>query len=135
MNDLIAGQVDLMIDLMGNSLPQVRAGSIKAYAVTADRRREAAPDIPTVDEAGLPGFHIAGWHALFVPKGTPAAVITNNAAAVAAMADPTVRKRLTDLSQDIPPREQQTPAALDAFHKAEIAKWWPVLKAANITAH
>jgi len=96
---------------------------------------DAAPDIPTVDEAGLPGFYMSVWNALWVPKGTPKGVIAKlNAAAVVAMADPAVRKRLADLGLDIPPRDQQTPEALAAFHKAEIEKWWPIIKAANIKA-
>ena len=96
---------------------------------------DAAPDIPTGDEAGLPGFYMSVWNALWVPKGTPKGVIAKlNAAAVVAMADPAVRKRLADLGLDIPPRDQQTPEALAAFHKAEIEKWWPIIKAANIKA-
>ena len=116
-------------------MPQVRAGKIKAYAVLDKTRLAAAPDIPTVDEAGVPGLHISFWHALWVPRGTPKEVITKlNAAAVDALADPGVRQRLADLGQDIPPGEQQTPEALRAFHKAEIEKWWPIIKAANIKA-
>jgi tripartite-type tricarboxylate transporter receptor subunit TctC len=135
MSDLVGGQIDLMIDMVSNALPQVRAGTIKAYAVTSNRRLETAPDIPTVDEAGLSGLHISVWHGFWVPKGTPASMIaTLNAAVVAALADPAVRKRFTDLGQDIPSREQQTPEALRAHHKAEIEKWWPMLKAANIKA-
>jgi tripartite-type tricarboxylate transporter receptor subunit TctC len=113
----------------------VRAGSVKAYAVTAAHRSAAAPDIPTVDEAGLPGFHVLSWHAIWVPKGTPKTVVAKlNAAAVDALADPAVRKRLADVGQEIFPREQQTPEALRAFHAAEIEKWWPIVKDANIKA-
>ena len=113
--------------------PLARAGTIKAFAVTDKARLAAAPEIPTVDEAGVPGLHIAIWHALWMPKGTPGSVIAKlNAAVVAALADAGVRKRLADLGQEIPPREQQTPAALVAYHKAEIEKWWPIIKAANI---
>jgi tripartite-type tricarboxylate transporter receptor subunit TctC len=134
-NDLVAGHIDFMIDLPPNSLPHVRVGAIKAYAVAAKTRLAAAPDIPTVDEAGLPGFYMAGWQALWVPKGTPATAIGRlNAAVVEAMANPTVRSRLADLGQQIFPREQQTPEALGTFHKAEIEKWWPIIKAANIKA-
>jgi tripartite-type tricarboxylate transporter receptor subunit TctC len=133
MQDLIAGQIQLMLDQSSNSLPQVRNKQIKAFAVTAKTRLAAAPDIPTVDEAGLPGFYISVWHGLWVPKDTPMPIIAKLTAAVqAALADATVRKRLVDLGQDIPPREQQTPEALAAYQKAEIAKWWPIIKAANI---
>jgi tripartite-type tricarboxylate transporter receptor subunit TctC len=133
MQDLLAGQIDMMIDLAASSTPQVRAGNVKAYAVTFKTRLAAAPDIPTVDEAGLPGYYVLSWHAIWVPKTTPKTVIAKlNAAVVDALADPTVRKRLADVGQDIYPREQQTPEALSAYHKAEIEKWWPLVKAANI---
>jgi tripartite-type tricarboxylate transporter receptor subunit TctC len=133
MQDLIGGQIQLMLDQSSNSLPQVRNKQIKAFAVTAKTRLAAAPDIPTVDEVGMPGFYISVWHGLWVPKGTPKPTIAKLTAAVqAAFADPTVRKRLADLGQEIPPREQQTPEALAAFQKAEIEKWWPIVKAANI---
>jgi tripartite-type tricarboxylate transporter receptor subunit TctC len=131
--DLIGGQIDLLFDQAVSALTNVRAGKIRAYAVTAKTRLESAPDIPTVDEAGLPGFYMSVWNALWVPTRTPKEVIVKlNAAAVDAMADPVVRKRLGDLGLDIPPREHQTPEALGAFHKAEIEKWWPIIKAANI---
>jgi tripartite-type tricarboxylate transporter receptor subunit TctC len=134
-NDLVAGHIDMMIDLAPNSLPHVRAGTIKAYAVTAKRRLAVAPEIPTVDEAGLPGFYMAVWQAIWAPKGTPVPVVAKlNAAVVDALADPAVRSRLSELGQEIYPREQQTPEALGAFHKAEIEKWWPLIKAANIKA-
>ena len=133
MQDLVASQIDMMIIQAAVALPQVRGGAIKAYAVTAKSRFAAAPDVPTVDEAGLPGLHISGWFALFAPKGTPRPVIDRlNAAVVDALADPAIRARLADLGQEIPPREQQTPEALAAFHKAEVEKWWPIIKAANI---
>jgi tripartite-type tricarboxylate transporter receptor subunit TctC len=133
MQDLVAGQIDIMIDQAANSLPQVRAGTIKAYAVTDKTRLAAAPDIPTVDEAGVPGLHISIWHALWMPKGTPKDIITKlNGAVVDALADAGVRKRLADLGQDIPPREDQNPQKLAAYHKAEIEKWWPIIKAASI---
>jgi tripartite-type tricarboxylate transporter receptor subunit TctC len=134
MQDMMAGQIQLMFDQAATSLPLVRAGSTKPYAVTAATRLAAAPDLPTVDEAGLPGFHIAVWTALWAPRATPRAIIDKlNAAVVEAVADPAVRKRLTEeLGQDIPPREQQTPEALYAYQKAEIEKWWPLIKAANI---
>jgi tripartite-type tricarboxylate transporter receptor subunit TctC len=133
MADLMAGQIDMMIDPTINTLPQVRAGHIKVYAVTAKNRLAAAPDIPTVDEAGLPGFHVSNWTALFAPRGTPNAVVARlNAAIVDALADPAVRTRLAASGLEIFPREQQTPEALAAFHRAEIDKWWPIIKSAGI---
>jgi tripartite-type tricarboxylate transporter receptor subunit TctC len=133
LQDLVAGQIDMMIDNPTNSLPQIRAGSIKVYAVTAASRLAAAPDIPTVDEAGLSGFYISHWHALWVPAGTPKNVVGKlNAAVVEALAQPAVHSRLADLGQEIFPRELQTPEALGALQKAEIEKWWPIIKAANI---
>jgi tripartite-type tricarboxylate transporter receptor subunit TctC len=131
--DLLAGHIDMIIDDPTNCLPHVRAGKIKAFAVTAPRRLAAAPDIPTVDEAGLPSFYFSRWHALWAPKGTPHDVIAKlDAAVVAALDDPAVRSRLAELGQDVFPREQRTPAALAAWHKAEIEKWWPVIRAAGI---
>jgi len=135
MQDLVAGQIDFMIDTAANSLPQIRAATIKAYAVTAKTKLAAAPEIPTVDEAGLPGLHAQNWQAIFLPKGAPREVVAKlNAAATAALADPNVRRRLADIGQQIYPREQQTPEALAAFQKAEIDKWWPIIKAAGIKA-
>ncbi len=133
MNDLLAGHVDMMFDQAANSLPQVRAGTIKAYAVTASARLAAAPDIPTVDEAGLAKFYMSIWHAIWAPRSTPKNVTARlNAAIVESLADPAVRRRLVDLGQEIPPREQQTPEYLAVYHKAEIEKWWPIVKAAGI---
>jgi tripartite-type tricarboxylate transporter receptor subunit TctC len=133
MNDLVAGQIDLMVDASPDCLPHLRAGAIKAYAVMTQSRLAAAPDVPTVDEAGLPGLHVTVWDGLWAPKGTPSTVISKlNAAAVYAMADPLVRARLADLGLQFPPREEQTPAALGALQKAEIEKWWPIIKAAGI---
>jgi tripartite-type tricarboxylate transporter receptor subunit TctC len=135
MQDLMSGQVDFMFDQVGSSLPQVRNGTIKVFAVTADKRLASAPDIPTFTEAGLPGFTISVWHALWVPAGTPKPIIDKlNAAAVKAMADPAVQAKFRDLGQDMPPRDEQTPEALGAFQKAEIEKWWPLIKAAKIRA-
>jgi tripartite-type tricarboxylate transporter receptor subunit TctC len=130
MQDLLAGRIDLMIDFAANSLPQVGFGTIKAYAVTAPSRLPVAPDIPTVDEAGLPGFYVSAWEGIWVPKGTPKDVIGRlNTAIVAALADPSLRRRLAELGQEIYPREQQTPEALAALQQAEIKKWWPIIKA------
>jgi tripartite-type tricarboxylate transporter receptor subunit TctC len=130
MQDLLAGHIDLMMDFAANSLPQVRAGTIKAYAVTAPSRLPSAPDIPTVDEAGLPGFYISAWQGIWAPKATPRDIIGKlNAAVVATLAEPSVRSRLADLGQEIYPREQQTPEALGALQRAEIKKWWPIIKA------
>jgi tripartite-type tricarboxylate transporter receptor subunit TctC len=135
MQDLLAGQIDCMIDTPTNSLPQVRGGTIKAYAVTAESRLASAPDIPTVDEAGLVGFHFSFWQALWAPKGTPAPVIDKlNAAVVASLADPAIRQRFAEQGQEVPAVAQQTPQALAAYHKAEIEKWWPIVKGANIKA-
>jgi len=131
--DLIAGHIQMGFEQAANAIPHIKAGKIKAYAVTQKTRLAAAPDIPTVDEAGLPNFYMSIWHAYWVPKGTPKSVIDRlNAAIVESLADPEVRKRLADLGQEIPPREQQTPEALRMWHKSEIDKWWPLIKAANI---
>src|SRR5258708_7443417 len=118
---------------VGLVLPPVRSGAIKAYAVTASRRLAAAPDIPTVDEAGFPGLYSSVWFGLWGPAKTPTDMIARlNSATVAALADPAVRSRLAELAQEIFPREQQTPEALAALQKSEIAKWWPIIKAAGI---
>jgi tripartite-type tricarboxylate transporter receptor subunit TctC len=133
MQDLLAGRIDFMVDQASNSLPQVRGEKIKAYAVTAKTRLSAAPEIPTVDEAGLPGLYVSVWFGIWAPKGTPHDVVAKlNAAMMASLSDATVRQRLADLGQEITPRDQQTPEALAAFHKAEAEKWWPLVKAAGI---
>jgi tripartite-type tricarboxylate transporter receptor subunit TctC len=133
--DLIGGQIDLLFDQAINALANVRAGKIRAYAVTAKARLDSAPNIPTVDEAGMPGLHMSVWNALWVPKRTPKDIIAKlNASTVEALADPIIRRHLGERGLDIPLREQQTPEALGAFHKAEINKWWPIIKAAGIKA-
>jgi tripartite-type tricarboxylate transporter receptor subunit TctC len=131
--DLIAGHIDFMVDQLSNSVPQIKADTIRAYAVAASKRSPAVPQIPTTDEAGLPGFYGALWHGLWAPKGTPPDVIAKiNAAVKQALADPVVIKRLSDLGQEIVPVEQQNPAALAAFQQAEMDKWYPIVKAANM---
>jgi tripartite-type tricarboxylate transporter receptor subunit TctC len=136
MLDLLAGQIDLLIDQASNALPHVKAGRIRAYAVTAKSRISAAPDIPTVDEAGLPGFYVSVWHGLWAPKSTPAPIIAKLDESIQrALADPAVRKRFAEIGQDIPARDEQTPDALHALQKAEADKWWPIIKAAGIQAN
>ena len=133
MQDLVAGQIEMIVDQTSNSINQVKAGSIKALAVSDDKRLAAAPDVPTAAEAGLPGFQVAVWNGFWLPKGTPKDVTAKLSAAVMdALADATVRKRLADLGLDIPVPAQQTPEALGKYHKAEIEKWWPIIKAANV---
>jgi len=133
MQDLVAGQIDMMIDAPVMILPQLRAGTIKAFAVLAKSRLVQAPDIPTADEAGLPGFHVSNWFGLWAPRGTAKDIVGRlNAAAVSSLADPAARQKLADLGFEIPPRDQQTPEALADFQKAEIEKWWPIIKAADI---
>jgi tripartite-type tricarboxylate transporter receptor subunit TctC len=133
LQDLVAGQIDLIVDQASNSLPQVQAGKIRAYGITSTKRVPAAPAVPTVDEAGLPGFHIELWSGIWVPKGTPKDIVARlNAAVVDALADPAVRKRFAEVGLDVPPRAQQTPEALAAHQQAEVKKWWPMIKAANI---
>jgi tripartite-type tricarboxylate transporter receptor subunit TctC len=135
MQALVAGQIDLIFDQLSSSLPQLREGTIRSYALMAKTRAAAAPDIPTVDEAGLPGLYLPVWSGMWVPKDTPKDIIDKlNGAVVESLADATVRKRLADIGQEIYPREQQTPEALRAYHKAEIEKWWPIVKAAGIKA-
>jgi tripartite-type tricarboxylate transporter receptor subunit TctC len=133
LRDLMAGQIDLMIDQASNVVPQIQAGTIKAFAVLSPTRLPSTPDVPTVDEAGVAGLHMSVWHGLWAPRAVPTDVIARvNAAVVAALADPKTREKLGGLGQEVPPAEQQNPQALAAFQKAEIDKWWPIVKAAGI---
>src|SRR5437899_2098612 len=133
MNDLVAGQIDIIVDQTSNSIAQVRAGTIRAYAVTDDKRVTSAPDIPTTDEAGLKGFHMTLWSGLWVPKGTPKDIVAKvNAATVEALNDPAVKQQLENLGLQMPPKDRLSPEALGAWQKAEIEKWWPMIKAANV---
>ena len=133
LQDVMAGQIEFLFDHLAHALPHVRAGKVRAYAVTSPARSPSAPDVPTFDEAGVPKLHVSIWYGLWAPKGTPKEIVDKlNAAAREALADAGVRKRLSDLGQIIPPPAQQTPEALAAHQKAEIDKWWPVIKAANI---
>jgi tripartite-type tricarboxylate transporter receptor subunit TctC len=134
LNDLVAGQIDIIVDQLSNSINQVKAGNIRGYAVTDTKRAEQAPDIPTTDEAGLPGFHMTLWSGLWVPKGTPREIVARlNAAAVDALGDSQVRKALETLGLQMPPADQLAPEALGAWQKAEIAKWWPIIRAAHVS--
>jgi tripartite-type tricarboxylate transporter receptor subunit TctC len=135
LNDLVAGHIDMIIDQASNSMQQVREGQIRAYAVTAKTRLAAAPDIPTVDEAGLPDLYITTWYGMWAPAGTPHDIIAKiNRAVVATLADANVSRRFAYNGFDIPPATQQTPEALGALQRAEIEKWWPIIKAAGIKA-
>jgi tripartite-type tricarboxylate transporter receptor subunit TctC len=133
--DMAAGQLDLMFDQAANALGPVRAGSVKAYAVMSKTRWQALPDVPSADESGTPGLYVAYWHAMWAPKGTPKDVVTKlNAAVGRALADPSVSKRLSDIGHDPFPADQRTPAALAAYHKAEIDRWWPIVRASGLKA-
>ena len=133
MQDLLAGRIQLIFDFLADALPQVKAGTITSYAVLSQHRLAAAPDIPTVDEAGLPGLYLSSWQAIWVPKGTPADIIATLSHAVRdALSDPGVRQKLQGIAQEILPAEQQTPEVLGDRQAADIAKWWPIIRAANI---
>jgi tripartite-type tricarboxylate transporter receptor subunit TctC len=133
LQNVLAGQLDLIIDQASGALSMARSGGVRTYAVTSKDRLASAPDIPTVDEAGLPGFHVSIWQAMWAPKGTPKDIIAKvNAAVREALADPAVQKKLADIGQELPTAEQQTPQGFGAYHKAETEKWTPIIKAANI---
>ena len=134
LQDVVGGRVDVMCPSPASSLAMVQSGLLRAYAVTDGTRLASAPDIPTVDEAGFPQLHLSVWGGLFVPKGTPKSAIAKLNAATTALADPAVRRQLANIGQEVVPREQQTPEALAALQKADIEKWWPIIKAANIKA-
>jgi len=133
MQDLVSGQIDMFCAEASQTLSFLRAGKMKAFAVMSKSRWPAAPDVPTFDEMGMSGMYISFWNGLWAAKGSPDEAIAKlNAALVDTLADATVRQRLTELGHVIAPREEQTPEALAAFHKAEMEKWWPIIQAANI---
>jgi tripartite-type tricarboxylate transporter receptor subunit TctC len=133
MQGLVSGQIDLMFDQLSNSLPQVKGGQIRAFAVMSPKRAASAPDIPTVDEAGMPGLYLPVWHGLWAPRALPAELVAKlNSAVVEALTDEVVRKRFTELGQEIPSKEQLSPSAFANYYKAEIEKWWPIVRSANL---
>jgi tripartite-type tricarboxylate transporter receptor subunit TctC len=133
---IVSGQIDVLLNTPAISMAQLKSGQVKVFAVTANRRLAIAPDIPTTDEAGLPGFYFTFWHAFWVPKGTPKEIVAKlNGTLRAALVDPEVHKKLIALAQDIFPPDEQTPEALAKFQKAEIEKWWPIIRAAGIKPH
>jgi len=135
LQDIVAGNIDMMCDLAANSLPQVRAGNVKAFAVTTKKRWFAAPDVPTAEEMGVPGVALSLWHGLWAPKGTPKEIVTKlNAAFKGALADPDTQKRIADQGMNLPAAEQQTPEAFEAFVKGEMAKWGPVVRESGVKA-
>jgi len=135
MTDLISGQVDLLVVQGAAALPQVRGGTIKAIANLSPQRSPTMADIPTSDEGGVKGWYMSGWFGFFAPKGTPKDVIAKlNAAMVESLADPAIKAKFAELGLDVASREQQSPEGLAKFHKSEIDKWWPIIKAGNIKA-
>ena len=136
LQDLLAGHVTLMTNQAAVFLPHMREGTLKVYAVLAERRLPLAPDLPTADEAGMPGFHVSNWNGFWAPKGTPKEAIQKiNAAVAKIMEDPDVVQKILNLTYEMPSRDERTPEALARIQKAEIEKWWPIIKAAKITAN
>ena len=132
---MAAGRVDVMLDQAANALGPVQAGTIRAYAVMSKQRWAALPDVPSIDESGVPGLYVSYWHAMWAPKGTPKDVVARlNAAVRRALAQPAVQERLSAAGHDVMPADQQTPEALAAYHKAEIDKWWPIVRASGLKA-
>jgi tripartite-type tricarboxylate transporter receptor subunit TctC len=133
MTDLVSGHVDLLVAQGAVTLPQIRGGTIKALANLSPQRSASMPDIPTSDETGVPGLYMSGWFGFWAPKGTPKDVVAKlNDAMMQVLADPAVKAKFTELGLDVAPKEQQTPEGLAKFQQAEIDKWWPIIKAANI---
>jgi tripartite-type tricarboxylate transporter receptor subunit TctC len=135
MQDLLGGNVDFGCLEVSQTLPHVRAGKFKAFGVAAKKRSPTAPDTPTLEEAGVPNVELVFWHGLWAPKGTPKPIVDKlNDAVRKTFADPAVQKRFASLGHIIPPADQLTPEALAKHHKAELDKWWPIMKAAGIKA-
>jgi tripartite-type tricarboxylate transporter receptor subunit TctC len=133
MTDLLAGQVDLLVVQGAVAIGQVRAGRIKAIANLSPKRSKSMPEIPTADETGVPGLYMSGWFGFFAPKGTPKEIVAKlNAAMAEALADPAIQKRFAEFGLDVAPKDMQSPEGLAKFQRAEIDKWWPIIKAAGI---
>ena len=131
--DLIGGQISLACLEASASWPGVQSGKFRAFALLSKNRWPVAPNVPTIDEAGLPGLYLPFWHGLWAPKGTPADVLAKlNTVAVDTLSDPATRERLTGIGVEVPPREQQTPEGLRSYHAADIERWRPLIEAANI---
>lgn len=135
MQDLLGGQIDLTCLEASQTLPHYRSGKFRVFGVATKDRWFLAPEVPTIEEGGVAGLQMPFWHGLWAPKNTPSEIITKlNAAVIAVFADPAAQKRFADMGHEIPPRDQLTPVALATHHKAEVEKWWPIIKAANLKA-